>query len=183
MKQNPCSIVPDIAKPACIGFDQLDGTVEAFSIGVADSMLTVVEQSMFVSAQHLDDLLDRLQATSHRVIRPSIEEPFGCALVSVTPKVTEVLLDAPGSARFQIQLVQSPKRNSLCAETIRVLYQPCPFAARQWRSARLRQLAVLVLSEPIHGLAKVLGDVKLVMHDVTDFFLNAAACHVPRLAS
>jgi hypothetical protein len=25
--------------------------------------------------------------------------------------------------------------------------------------------------------------VKLVMHDVTDFFLNAAACHVPRLAS
>ncbi len=61
MKQNPCLVVGEVAGPARIGFDKLDGTVEALCTGVADSVLTVVEQPFLMTAQHLDDLLHRLQ--------------------------------------------------------------------------------------------------------------------------
>ena len=77
MKQNPSPVVGEVAEPACIGFDKLDGTIEALRAGVADSVLAVVEQPFLVAAQHLDDLLHRLQAAPHGVVRPGPEEAFG----------------------------------------------------------------------------------------------------------
>src|SRR5450830_713351 len=163
MKQNPCPVVGEVAEPARVGFDKLDGTVKAFCAGVADSMLAVVEQPFLVAAQHLDDLLHRLQAAPHGVVRPGFEEPFGSALVAVAPELAEVLLDAPGPTRLQVELVQGPKRDGFSASAIWVLSQPGPFAARQWRGTCLGQLAVLLLSDSIHCLTEVLGDVELVM--------------------
>src|SRR5665647_251203 len=110
MKQNPCPVVGEVAKPARIGFDELDGTIEAFCTGVADSMLAIVQQPFLVASEHLDYLFHRLQTTPHRVIRPGFEEAFGSSFVAVAPELAEVLLDAPGSARLQVELVQGPKR-------------------------------------------------------------------------
>jgi hypothetical protein len=42
MKQNPCPVIDEVAEPARIGFDKLNGTVEALCAGVTDSMLAVV---------------------------------------------------------------------------------------------------------------------------------------------
>ena len=39
MKQNPCLVVGEVAKPTGIGLDELDGTVETFCTGAADSVL------------------------------------------------------------------------------------------------------------------------------------------------
>src|SRR5450759_4245576 len=147
MKQNSCPVVREVAEPARIGFDELDGTVEAFCTGVADSMLAVVEQSFLVAAQHLDDLLHRLQAAPHGVVRPCLEEAFGSTFVAIAPELAEVLLDAPGPARLQVELVQGPKRDRFSATAIGILSQPRPFAASQWRGACLRQLSVLLLSD------------------------------------
>ena len=105
-----------------------------------------ISQPFFVAAQHLDYLLHRLQAASHRVVRPGFEEALGGALVAVAPELAEVLLDAPGPARLQVELVQCPKRDGFSASAIGILSQPGPFAAHQWRSARLRELAMLLLS-------------------------------------
>lgn len=33
MKQNPCPVVGEVSETACIGFDKLDGTVEAHPFG------------------------------------------------------------------------------------------------------------------------------------------------------
>ena len=166
MKQNPGPVVGEVAEPARIGFDKLDGTIEAFCAGVANSMLAVVEQPFLVAAQHLDDLLHRLQATSHGVVRPGFEEAFGRTLVAVAPELAEVLLDTPGPTRLQVELVQCTKRNGFSTSTIRVTFQPGPFAARQWRGSSLGQPFVLLLSHCINCLTEVLGNVELVMHDV-----------------
>ena len=69
MKQNPCPVVSEVAEPARIGFDKLNGTVEALCTGVADSMLAVVEQPFLVTAQHLHDLLHWLQAARRLTAR------------------------------------------------------------------------------------------------------------------
>ena len=156
MKQNPRPVIDEVAEPACIGFDELDSTVEAFCTGVANSVLAVVEQPFLVAAQHLDDLLHRLQTASHRVVRPDFEETFGSALVTVAPELAEVLLDAPGPARLQVELVQGSKRNGLSTSTIWVLPQPGPFTALQRRITGLGQLAVFLLSDRIHCLTEVL---------------------------
>src|SRR5713101_5798156 len=148
MKQNPCPVVGEVSKPTSIGLDELDCTVEAFGTGVADFVLAEVEQSLLVTPEHLDDLLNRLQLAAHRVVRPCLEEAFGRSLVAVAPELTEVLLDAPCPACLQVELVQSAKRDSFSAASVRVGLQPCPFAAGQGRRARLRQAAMLLLS---HG--------------------------------
>ena len=83
MKQNPCPVVSEVAKAARIGFDKLDGTVESFRTGVADSVLAVVEKPFFVSPEHLDYLFDRLQLASHGVVRPGFEETFGLSLIHI----------------------------------------------------------------------------------------------------
>ena len=111
MKQNPCSVVGEVAKPTRIGLDELDGTVEAFRAGIADSVLTEVEQSFFVAPEHLDYLFDWLQLAAHRVVRPGLEETLGRALVAVAPELGEVLLDAPLPASFQVELVEGTKRD------------------------------------------------------------------------
>jgi hypothetical protein len=49
-------------------------------------VLAVAEQPLLVATKHLDHLLDRLQATSHCVVRPSFEEISGRALVPIAPK-------------------------------------------------------------------------------------------------
>ena len=59
MKQNARAVVGEVAKATCIGLDELDGTVESLSAGVADSVTAVVEQSLLVTTKHLDDFLDR----------------------------------------------------------------------------------------------------------------------------
>ncbi len=176
MKQNSCPVVSEVAEPACIGFDKLDGTIESFCTGVADSVLAVVEQPFLVAAQHLDDLFHRLQAAPHGVVGPGFEEPFGSTFVAVAPELAEVFLDAPGPTRLQIELVQDPKRDGFSASTIWVLSQPGSFAARQWRSTCLGQLAVLLLSDSIHCLTEVLGDVELVMHDIG--LRHALSCRI-----
>lgn len=53
MKQNPYAVVREVSDSACIGFDHLNGTVEVFSIDVDLTMLNVVGQALFVSAQLL----------------------------------------------------------------------------------------------------------------------------------
>ena len=166
MKQNPCPVVGEVAKPTGIGFDELYGAVESFGAGVADSVLAEVQQSFLVAAQHLDDFLHGLQAAPHRVVGPGFEETFCCTFVAVAPELAEVLLDTPSPTGFQVELVQGTKRDRFSASAIWVLSQPSPFAARQWRSTCLRQLTVLQTSNGIHCLAEVLGDVELVMHDV-----------------
>ena len=105
MKQNPCTVVGEVAKPTRVGLDELDGTVETLSTGVADSVLAEVEQSFLMTPEHLDDLFDRLQTTSHRVVRPNFEEPVCRSLVAVAPELGEVLLDAPGATGLQVELV------------------------------------------------------------------------------
>ena len=180
MKQNPCPIVSEIAEPAGIGFDELDSTIEAFRAGVADSMLAVVEQPFFVATQHLDDLLHRLQSASHGIVRPGLEEAFSGTLVAIAPELAEVLLDAPGPTRLQVELVQGTERDGFSAAAIRVTFQPRPFAACQRRVADLGQLAVLLLSDTIHCLTKVLGDVELVMHDVRLRHALSCRTHVRR---
>ena len=60
MKQNPCTVVGEVAKLTRIGLDELDGTVEAFSTGVADSVLAEAQQPLLLAPEHLDDLFDRL---------------------------------------------------------------------------------------------------------------------------
>jgi len=180
MKQNPCPVIDEVAEPARIGFDKLDGTVEALCAGVADTVLAVVEQPFLVTAQHLDNLLHRLQAASHRVVGPGFEEALGSAFVAVAPELAEVLFDAPGPTRLQVELVQCPKRDGFSASAIGIISQPSPFAAHQWRSARLRELAVLLLSDSIHRLTEVLGDVEFVMYDVRLRHALSRCTHVRR---
>ena len=166
MKQNSCPVVGEVAKSTRIGLDELDGTVEAFSASVADSVLAEVEQPFLVAPEHVDDLLHRLQATPHCIIRPGFEVALGGSFVAGAPELGEVFFDAPSSTGFQIELVQGTKRDGFSAAPIWILFQPSPLAARQWRLACLGQATVLLLSDSIHRLTQVLGDVKLVMHDV-----------------
>jgi hypothetical protein len=56
MKQNSCPVVSEVTKPAGIGLDEFDGTVESFCTGVIDSVLVKVEQSLLVAPEHLDHL-------------------------------------------------------------------------------------------------------------------------------
>jgi hypothetical protein len=79
MKQNPCPVVGEVAKPTGIGLDELDGAVETFRAGIADFVLTEIEQPRLLTAQHLDHLFDRLQSTAHRVGRPGIKESIDLA--------------------------------------------------------------------------------------------------------
>ena len=68
MKQNFGSVVGEVAKPTGVGLDELDGAVEAFGAGVADVVLAEVEQSGFMTTEHLDDFFDGLHATAHGVV-------------------------------------------------------------------------------------------------------------------
>ena len=43
MKQNSCPVIGEVTKPAGIGLDELDGTVEAFRASVGDPVLAEVE--------------------------------------------------------------------------------------------------------------------------------------------
>ena len=105
MKQNPCSIVGEVTKVMGVGLDELDSTFEPFGAGMADSVLTEVEQPLLVASEHLDDLFDWLQFAAHRVIRASFEEALGSSFVAVAPELGEVFLDAPSPTCFQIELV------------------------------------------------------------------------------
>lgn len=54
MKQYSCPVVGEIAKPTGIGLDELDGAVESFGAGIADSVAAVVEQTGLMTSEHLD---------------------------------------------------------------------------------------------------------------------------------
>ena len=122
MRQNPCPVVGEVTKPTGIGLDELDGTVEAFGTGIADSVLAEVERSLLVAPEHLDDLFDRLPLVANRVVRPGFEEAFGSTLVAVAPELTEVLLDTPCPAGLQVELVQGAKRDGFSAAAIGILF-------------------------------------------------------------
>ena len=128
MEQNPCPVVREVTKPTGTGLDELNGAIEAFGTGVADSMLAEVQQPFFVAPEHLDDLFD----CCYSIVRQGLEEAFGSTLVAVAPELAEVLLDAPRPAGFQVEMVQSAKRDGFGAAPIRILFQPSPLAARQW---------------------------------------------------
>ena len=180
MKQNPCPVVGEVAESTSIGLDELDGTVESFCAGVADSVLAEVQQPFLMAPEHLDDLFDWLQLAAHRVVRPRFEESLCRTFVAVAPELGEVLLDAPGPAGLEVELVQGPKRDSLGATAVGILSQPRPLAARQWRCARLGQTAVFLFSDRIHRLTEVLGDVKLVMHDISLWHALPGCAHIRR---
>jgi len=166
MKQNSCPVVGEVAKPTCIGLDELDCAIETFSAGIADFVLTEVEQARLMVPEHLDYLFDWLQTTPHRVGGPCVKESLSRTFVTVAPELGEVLFAAPGPTGLEIELVQSPKGHRLSTAPIRIVLEPRPFAARQWRCARLGQPAVFLFSHSVHCLTEVFEDVKLVMHDV-----------------
>ena len=133
-----------------------------------------------MAPKHLDDLFDWLQLAAHRIVRPGLEEALGCTLVAIAPELGEVLLDAPRSTGFQVELVQGPKRDGLGATSIRVPFQPSPLAASQGRGSGLGQLAVFLLSDSIDCLTEILGDVELVVHDVSLGHALPGGTHVRR---
>ena len=124
MKQNSCPVVGEAAKPTGVGLDELDGAVEALGAGVADVVLAEVQQSGFMTPEHLDDLSDGLELTSHGIVGPRSEETFGSALVAIAPELGEVLLDHPGPAGLEVELVQGAKRDGLSAAPVGILLEP-----------------------------------------------------------
>ncbi len=137
MKQNPCPVIGEVAKPTGIGLDDLDSTIETFRTSIADSVLTEVEQSYLMAPEHFDYLFDGLQLAVHCVVRPSFEEAFSRTLVAVAPELAEVLLDAPSPTGLEVELVQGAKRSSFSTAAIGVPSEPRPLATRQRRSAGL----------------------------------------------
>ena len=166
MKQNPCPVVGEVTKPTGVGLDELDGAVESFCTGIADSVLAVVKQTGLVAAQHLDHLFDRLQSAAHCIVGPGIKEAFGRAFIAVAPELAEVFLDSPRSAGLEVELVQGPKRDRLSAAAIWVAFEPSPLTSSQGGVSLLGQAAMFLFAHRIDCLPKVFGDVKLVMHDV-----------------
>lgn len=146
MEQNFRPVVGKVAKSARVGFDKLNGTIEAFGTSVTDFVLTEVQQPFFMAPEHLDYLFDGLQLAAQRAVRPGLKEALGGTLVAVAPEMGEVLLDTPCSAGLEVDLVQRSERNRLRASAIGVLTQPLPLAASQGRVPGLRQLAVLLLA-------------------------------------
>ena len=57
-------------------------------------------------------------------------------------------------------------RDSLGAATIGVAFEPRPLTSSQRGVAHLRESTVLLFAYHIHRFPEVLGDVKLVMHDI-----------------
>lgn len=83
MKENPCPVVGKVSETASIGFDELNGAIEAFSERVADVIFAVVEQTLFVVSEHFDDLLYGRELTAHCVVAPGLEVAFGSSALSV----------------------------------------------------------------------------------------------------
>ncbi len=77
MKQNPCPVVGEVAKPTGVGLDELDGAIEAFSTGIADFVLTKVEPTRLMAPEHLDHLFDGLQSTPRGIGIHGITKVFG----------------------------------------------------------------------------------------------------------
>jgi hypothetical protein len=166
MKQNPCPVVGEVAKPTGIGLDELDCTIETFRTGIADSVLAEVEQPFFVAPEHLDNLFDGLQLAAHRVVRPGLEEAFGRTLVAVAPELAEVLLDAPGLLVLRLSWFRARNEMASALRPSGYFFSHAHLLPVSGDVACLGQLAVLLLPYRIDCLAEVLGDVKLVMHDV-----------------
>ncbi len=133
MKQNPCPIVGEVAKPTGVGLDELDGAIEPFCTGIADFVAAVVEQADLMVPEHPDHLFDRLQAAPHGVAGPRIKELLGRTFVAVAPEPGELLLDGPGQTGLEVELIQGTKGDGLGAAPIRITSEPRPFTARQWR--------------------------------------------------
>lgn len=76
MKQNFRPIVDEVTKSTRISFDELDCVIESFGTGVADSVLTVVEQADLMAPEYLDYFFDWLQTTAHSIVGPCVKETF-----------------------------------------------------------------------------------------------------------
>ena len=129
MKENSCPIIGEVAKPSGVGLDELNSAIESFGAGIADSVLTVVEQTGLMAPEHLDYFFDRLQTTAHGVAGPCVKETFGRPRVVIAPEPSECFFDAPCPAGLEIELVQSPKRNRLGRTPIRIGFEPRILAA------------------------------------------------------
>ncbi len=135
MKQNSCLVAGEVATPTGIGLDGSDGAVESFSTGVSDSVLAEVEQASLVTAQCLDHLFDALQSALHRMVEPGIKKPFGRAVVAATLQLRKCFPDGPCPADLEIELVQCPQPDHLCAFAICVAFEPSPLTCIPWGSA------------------------------------------------
>src|SRR5450631_4617496 len=102
MEQNSHSIVGKVAKAPCVRLDELDGAIEAFGAGIADPVPAVVKQAGLMAAKHLDHFFDRLQAASHGVVGPGIEEAFRRPRIAVRPELYKRFLDAPCPASLEV---------------------------------------------------------------------------------
>ena len=105
MKQNSRPIVSELPKSSCVGLDELNGAIESFSAGIADSVSAVIEQTRLVASEHLDYFFDRLQTTSHGVVGPGIKESFSRTHIVIVPELGKRLFDAPGSAGLEVDLI------------------------------------------------------------------------------
>jgi hypothetical protein len=166
MKQNSCAVIRKAPKAPCVGFDQLNGAIEAFSASVADLVFAVGKQARLVSPEHLDHIFDRLNATAHRMPTPSVKPFLSTGCVGVAPELREVFLDRPSPAGFEIELVQSPKRDSFTAAPIAVPSEPVVFTALERGIPRTAELSVFFPACLIHRITQILADMKAVMHDV-----------------
>ena len=138
MKQNSCTIVSEVAKSSGVGLDELDRAIESFSAGITDSVLAVVEQTRFMTPEHLDHFFDRFQTAAHRVVRPCVKEAFGRTRVAIDPELSERFFDAPSSTGLEVELVQGSERNRLGTAPICIVT-----SAVNRRVQRLKQRVML----------------------------------------
>lgn len=137
MKQNSRPIVSEVPKPSGVGLDELDGAIESFSAGIADSVAAVIEQTRLVASEHRDYFFDRFQTTPHGVVGPCVKEALSRPRVVIGPELTKRLFDAPGSAGLEVELIQCAERNRLRTAPIRIGLEPRIFTTRQRRCACL----------------------------------------------
>ena len=155
MKQNSRSIITEIAKSSGVGLNELNCAIESFGTGVADSMSTVIKQSILMSSEHLDDFLDRLQSATHGIVGPCVKEPFCSTRVGIVPELDERFFDTPCTTGFEIKLIQRSKRNCLSRTPICISLEPRILAACQRRRAHFRQPTVFFFTHRINRFPQI----------------------------
>ena len=79
----------------------MDPAVEAFTRGIRDSIEEVAQKIREVPLEHLGHLDHRPEAAPCSPRVPPVEERFGTRGIDMSPEPAELLLDCPGSGRFQ----------------------------------------------------------------------------------
>ena len=82
-----------------------------------------------MKAQNPDRLLDGLQATAHRAVRPGIEELVCRTVEDIAPKLGHVLLYVPPPAGLRVALVRGPKRHRLSSAFVGAAFESAHFTS------------------------------------------------------